>query len=939
VTTLQLEQLDYQRHAIDAVVNAFEGQTPNTFDNSYFTEIQANVSDLSPAQFAQNLAAAAAANGIAPEDSHPSPVDADICVEMETGTGKTLVYIRTAFELHKEHGFTKFIILVPSVAIREGVMSTLKTFGPQLEALYATRLGFFEYDSRDLPAVRDFLSNPLPQIMVMTIQSFTSDEAVVNRPGRDDSVLGLSYLDAIGRTRPIVIMDEPQEGMDTDNAKRRLRVRAPGDTDPTPTLNPLVRLRYSATHKPAETRNLVYRLLPREAYNQRLVKKIEVLTVAEKSDEATLKLEIADIQTGAGTPKVKLKAWKLRSTGDHEWKDTAWLKGPEGRRPGDSIEAKTGNPSYRDYHIERIQKSLSDGRWRVKFTNGTELVQGERSGDREGLFRLQLHHLIRRHYQKKLGLDEHDQPLPPVRPGEPSGLFARGIKPLSLVFIDRVASYVEPDGLIRRLFLEELRALAPRYLGRTPADAELAAMHDGYFARTGGGEFTDSEAAMLKNKAAFDKIIRSRTALLALDEPIEFIFSHSALGVGWDNPNIFNIATLNLSYSDTKKRQEIGRGLRLCRDQTGVRVHDAADTPEGREINLLTVIPNETYETFALQYQEQIKEAYGSAAAGSPLRKNEKGHAKKKTVRRRDEVYTSPAFKAFWEKLARRTRYTVAFDEAQLIRRGVEALEAVTVAAYRAEIALNRIDHMAADGGFGHAHLGSATAALSATFAPTDLVEQLSDRTALARPTAFKILRALAPTTRRQLLKNPPVWLQHAVAALQRIEREEMLRALTYTPTAEIVPLTSLLESFETFRPVTPTPKRGLYDHAPTDSDIEADFATSADSDHFGGCQVVCFLKLPDDYVIPIPGHAEGYRPDWGVVLEQKSLAEGEIERFQFVVETKGTDLIDDARALTGDEQFKIRCAKKHFAALGVEAAFIAPVKSWRSFLEKTGLS
>jgi type III restriction enzyme len=934
VTILQLEQLDYQRHAIDAVVRAFEGQTPNTFDNSYFTEIQANVSDLSPGQFAQNLTDAATANGIASADAHLSADDADICVEMETGTGKTLVYIRTAFELHKKHGFTKFIILVPSVAIREGVMSTLKTFGPQLEALYATRLNYFEYDSRDLPAVRDFLSNPLPQIMVMTIQSFTSDDAVVNRPGRDDSVLGLSYLDAIGRTRPIVIMDEPQEGMDTENAKRRLRVRKPDDTDPTPTLNPLVRLRYSATHKPAETRNLVYRLLPREAYNQRLVKKIEVLTVAELSDEATLKLEIAEIETGKGNPKVKLKTWKLKASGDYDWKDTAWLKGPEGNRPGDSIEAKTGNPSYRGYHIERIQKSLSDGRWRVKFTNGTEILYGERGGDRSGLFRLQLRYLIQRHYQKKLGLDEHDQPLPPVRPGEPAGLLARGIKPLSLVFIDRVASYIESDGLIRRLFLEELRSLAPGYLGRKPDDAELAAMHDGYFAQTGKGDFTDDAAAMQKNKAAFDKIIRSRTALLALDEPIEFIFSHSALGVGWDNPNIFNIATLNLSYSDTKKRQEIGRGLRLCRDQSGARIHDAPDTPEGRETNLLTVIPNETYETFALQYQEQIKEAYGTAAAGLPLRKNEKGKARKKTVRRRAEVFASTAFQEFWQKLARRTRYTVAFDETTLVRRGIESLNDITVPAYRAEIALNRIDHLAADGTLGRTHLGSDSAALTGCFAPLDLLEQLSDRTALARTTALKILRSLSPATRGQLLKNPPVWLQRAVAALQRIERDEMLRALTYTPAAETVPLSALLESFETFRPVTPTPKRGLYDHAPTDSDIEADFASDADAAY----RVVCFLKLPDDYQIPIPGHAEGYRPDWGVVLEKASLAEGDTERFQFVVETKGTDILDDSKALTLDEQFKIKCARKHFAALGVDTAFIAPVKSWQSFLNKTGL-
>lgn len=248
---------------------------------------------------------------------------------------------------------------------------------------------------------------------------------------------------------------------------------------------------------------------------------------------------------------------------------------------------------------ERIHKSLHDGKFHVKFSNGIEIAEKERDADFAGLFRQQLQWLIRRHFQKKLGLNERREK---VRPS----LLERGIKPLSLVFIDRVDNYVKDDGIIKILFREEFAAIHRELFDRDPTPDQIVAVQGYYFAKTGGGEYTDSENSMLKNKEIFDLILSKKDELLAIDNPVEFIFSHSALGVGWDNPNIFNIATLNQSYSDTKKRQELGRGLRICRNQLGQRVYDADGTKEGEEINILTIVPNETYETFAAQYQQQL---------------------------------------------------------------------------------------------------------------------------------------------------------------------------------------------------------------------------------------------------------------------------------------------------------------------------------------------
>ena len=902
---IQFEELDYQRRAIAAVVALFDGQTKNTFDNSNFFGIQTNITDLTPEQLDINKRRIIDQNAITLEDAKLSP-DPDVCIEMETGTGKTLVYLRTIYELFREYRLTKFIILVPSIAIKEGVLSTIEDFKKPLADRYNINPACFEYDSGKLSRLRHFIEDTQPQVMVMTIQSITSDDRIINQAGRDDAFNGLTFLQALGKCRPVIIMDEPQEGMDTDNAVARLT-----------TLNPLLRLRYSATHK--VVRNLLYRLTPFDAYQQGMVKKIEVLSVAEKNDEATLKLELASVQATAGAnPKAKLNLWRKSGEG-FQLRTSNWLK------PGASIAEASGNVSYSDYTIERISKNLTDKLWRVKFTNGIELVEKERAADFAGLFRQQLRWMIHRHFEKK------------------PKLAAQGIKCLSLIFIDRVDNYVKDDGMIRLLFQEEYAAKYREFQKSDATPDEITAVQGYYFAKTGGGEYTDSENAMLKNKAVFDLILRDKEAILDLSNPIEFIFSHSALGVGWDNPNIFNIATLNQSYSDTKKRQELGRGLRICRNQSGQRIYDPPSTKEGEELNLLTIVPNETYETFATQYQEQIKEVYGSAAAGSRLRQKHKGQSSARRIRRNNALFEGAEFRAFWQNLARKTRYVIAFREDEIVRRAIEQLNRITVPAYEAQITLNRITAISLDG-LAADHIGSESVALKGIFSPLDLVEEWSENSGLSYRLVFDILRGL--TNLDQIARNPYAFSQTAVNILCTIELEEKLRGLSYKPTGEVYPLDAFERMVAKHLPVQPTPQRGIYDHIFCDSDstIERQFAADADADP----KVLCFIKLPDIYEIPTPFGT--YRPDFGLVMRGKPLSGSKgRDAFHFVIETKGTNNLDDPRALTADERRRIQCAMKHFKAIGIRTvtplphqtpdnaglpdagdAYVAPVKSYQ---------
>lgn len=885
----KLESLNYQQTAIQTIVKIFEGTERNTFDNACFEGIRSNRTRLTLEEVKSNIQSVLFENGISEEVAKLS-AENDICVEMETGTGKTLVYIKTIYELFKHYGFTKFIILVPSVAIRQNIIGTFKSFDKQLEDIYGFKPNAFEYDSKKLQKVTQFIEDQHPQVMIMTLASFNSEDKILNQAQREDLFNNIPFIDAIGKTNPIIFMDEPQEGMDTENSVKQIAK-----------LNPSFKLRYSATHK--VVKNLVYRLTPYDSYKEGLVKKIEVLTVTEKNDEATLKIELSEIQMGKGDPKVKLRAWHFNNAnGKIDLKNTVWLK------EGDNLGDKTNNPSYLNYNISRINKSLKTGKWTVTFSNGTEILEKQIAGSLENIWALQIEWLIHRHFAKSQKLLE------------------KNVKCLSLIFIDRVANYVGETPVIKNLFVQKYKAIFPEYHGgRIPTDEEIQAVQGYYFAQKANGEYADNEGGVKEQSKIYDLILKGKEELLTISNPVQFVFSHSALGVGWDNPNVFNIATLNSTYSEIKKRQEIGRGLRICVNQDGQRVYDAADVEENERVNQLTIIPNETYETFVTQYQEEIKSVYGTSNAGAGMTHTHKGvPADEVTFKRNPSSEIDKAFRKYWTALARKTEYTMSFDEDNLVSESVERINQITIPDFVIEASsflINEITEEDKNDTF----QGSENIVQKTTFTPLDLIEELSENTGASYNTLFKIISRM--TNLDQMVKNPPRFIHEASVIIRDVELDEMIRGLDYQITGESYPF-----DFNDFvknisnKGYVETPHKGVFDKMLVDSDVERDFSLDADKD----AEVVCFLKLPSWYKIKTP--IGNYEPDFGLIMKRKSLKTGDENEFYFVIETKGTNDINDKKALTESEIYKIRCAMKHFEKLGLEVKYKAPVKEYSYF-------
>lgn len=927
---LQLENLKYQDTAIQAVIKVFDGTEKNTFDNACIEGIRSNLCKLSAKQLADNIKAIATENGIEEETAKLSN-DNDLCIEMETGTGKTLVYVKSIYELYKHYGFTKFIILVPSIAIRQGTLGTFRTFERQLESIYGFKVPAFDYDSKKLNKVTNFIEEQHPQVMIMTTGAFSSDDRILNRTQREDLFNNLPYIDAIAKVRPIIFMDEPQEGMDSDNMMERLKTLsveerteryagkegervpiAPIAIGGIKTLDPLFKIRYSATHK--TIKNLLYRLTPYDSYKQGLVKKIEVLTVTEKNDEATIKIELTATDYNKGNIKAKLKAWKLKA-GKFVFEETGWLK------VGDNLGEKTNNPSYLNYQIERINKSLKTQKWSITFTNGVELFEKQASGNVENIWALQLEWLIHRHFVKS-------QKLEP-----------QGIKCLSLVFIDKVSNYMGEEPKIKNLFVEKYKTIYPEYNeGKIPTDQHIHELQGYYFAQNSKGEFSDNEGGLKEQKKIYELILQKKDELLTIGNSIEFVFSHSALGVGWDNPNVFNIATLNTAYSEIRKRQEIGRGLRICVNQKGQRVYDDERVKLGEEINLLTVIPNETYETFVTQYQKEIKDAYGNIESGAKLRNNHKGENKNvRQIKRNPKTEIEIAFKEFWGKLAKKTDYSIYFNQDELKRRSIEEISKIKIEDYKIESISNRISSITSDE-LETQFVGSSTVSLKAGFQPFDYVEEFSENTGLDYGVAAKILHEI--DNHNFFIINPHKFIQEAIAAVHRVEMEELFRGLNYHITGNYT------ENFDSLFPpvisipvnhrnssigVRETPKRGVYEAYQHDSTPENDFGLYAENDP----EVVCFIKLPSWYKIPIPignRHTAYYEPDFGLVMKHRDLKSGNESDFYFVIETKATNDINDRKLLTESEVYKIKCAIEHFKALGVDIHYKAPIEKYDAF-------
>ncbi len=633
----------YQVDAADAVCDVFEGQ-PNQGAAAYRRDLgrvapsRGMEALFGPAQMVaqegygnarlvvsrgsllKNIQAIQRRNQLAQSASlaeGAGPVNLD--VEMETGTGKTYVYTKTMFELNRRYGWTKFIVVVPSVAIREGVYQSLGSTEQHFFEQYGKSIRYFIYDSDRLSELDSYSQSADISAMVINMQAFNSSmkEGASNKAARiifdeRDEFGSRRPIDVIAANNPIVIVDEPQKMGKKGGATQRGIER----------FNPLFVLNYSATHR--ERHDMVYALDALDAYNQRLVKRIEVKGFRLKNMRGTDGyLYLRDIVVSKGKAPEAVIEFKQMSKSGRVRKATKRFG------EGDDVYLATNPPyleAYRGYVIasgnDGIVPSQDGVPGHVRFLNGEVVQVGEVRGDSaaDSMQRLQVRETIKSHLQKE------------------EALFRRGIKCLSLFFIDEVAKYrdVSGDGATvgyGRVFEEEYASLVEERLSHLTTD-DLAdgsyvrylrrddahCVHDGYFSIDKRGNAVESKKEKKVEREdgigindddarrGYDLILRDKERLLSFKEPVRFIFSHSALREGWDNPNIFQICTLKESGSETSKRQEVGRGMRLCVDQNGDRQDLAAlGEDEVQRVNLLTVIASESYEEFAAALQSDIR--------------------------------------------------------------------------------------------------------------------------------------------------------------------------------------------------------------------------------------------------------------------------------------------------------------------------------------------
>ena len=873
----------FQIQAIEAIANVFDGQ-PRIQTDMRFTfgfAATANRLDLSEKELLANLKKVQAENGIELEEGL-MPIEKAIetvegkklvkffnfSVEMETGTGKTYVYLRTAFELFRRYGFRKFVVVVPSVAVREGVLKTLEITQKHLRELYDnTPCRYYAYDSANLSQVRQFALSESIEIMVMTIDSFNKSSNVINQT--TDRLQGETPIHLVQAARPILILDEPQ------NMESELRVAALA------ALNPLFALRYSATHR--NPYNLVHRLTPYEAYRQGLVKRVEVAGMEKEADENQVYLRLDEVKSDKKTFTAKIAVHALMKNGTVKERVVTV-------KPGESLEKKANRPEYADFVLEEI----NIGDQSVLFTNNTEIRVGEsRGANKEAIFEAQIRYTVQEHFRKQKRLREH------------------GIKVLSLFFIDRVDNYASQDGLIRVLFDKAFNELKGNSEFK---DADADKVQAAYFAsrktKTGEVIYEDSKTGESeKDKDAYDLIMKDKERLMSFEEPTSFIFSHSALREGWDSPNVFQICTLNQTTSELKKRQEIGRGVRLAINQLGDRVRD-------EHVNTLTVIANESYEGYVAKYQSELENEYGSGnLAPKPSNARKRSEAK---LRKGFEL--KPEFKELWNRIKPKTRYAVTIDTQKLIEDVVKELNEETIRP--PQIVLRRAKLEAKGESF--SAIMTAERAWDEGYKAnplpniTEVINSLLERTTpparITRNTLLEIFKQSSPKIQQAALKNPFEFASVASRIIKNKLADQLVEGIQYEKINKYYEMTQFVDIPGWEDNLIPSP-HSIYDHVIYDSDIEKEFVEGLE----GREDVKLYVKLPKWFTVPTP--IGEYNPDWAIVLEMKN-EDYEVEDVLYLVrETKDTRNLDDLRP---DEKRKIISGKKHFKnTLGVDFGVI----------------
>ena len=573
---IKFKEQDFQKQAIKSVVNLFNGQLKEDYkskDNSSQISLDSDICyngiNISNEKIIENMQRVQRQNMLSITDNTQNNT---FCIEMETGTGKTYTYTKTIFELNKKYGFKKFIIVVPSIAIKQGVFKSFEIMQDELKK-YNENYNVFIYNSSKLNQVKNFATSNNIEIMIINIDAFKKDENILNKNTEKLNKIPIAY---IKETNPIVIIDEPQSVDNTDKSKEAIN-----------SLNPLAILKYSATHR--EKINLIYRLTPVDAFQMGIVKGISVASINSSQDFNTPYLKLLEVSmdngvTGGVNFKAKLEIDILKNGKITRTKKTL--------KQNDDLEKTTNRSEYNGYIITNID--CTENNEHIEFANTQTLNLGKSIGDIDDdlIKKEQIKRTIEKHFDKEL-------------------IYTKlGIKVLSLFFIDRVDKYRldnNEKGLYAEMFEEcyiELINLPKYKVLKEKFNQAVEKVHNGYFSKDKKGKFKNTKGESNEDDNTYKTIMQDKEYLLSFECPLRFIFSHSALKEGWDNPNIFQVCTLIEQKSKFSARQKIGRGLRLCVNQDGDRIED-------KDINILHIIANESFEEFANNLQKEIEEETG----------------------------------------------------------------------------------------------------------------------------------------------------------------------------------------------------------------------------------------------------------------------------------------------------------------------------------------
>ena len=983
--------LDYQKLAIESVVDLFRGQEINrteftvtrrpvvertgqgSLDLGSFLGAQGELglveSELGIGnrlmllddEIIGNLKDIQLRNGLAPSTALTS---GDFTVEMETGTGKTYVYLRTIFELNRRYGFTKFVIVVPSVAIKEGVYKTLQITEEHFKSLYSGQpYDYFLYDSAKLGQVRNFATSPNIQIMVVTVGAINKKD--VNNLYKDSEKTGGERpIDLIRATRPILIVDEPQ------SVDGGLEGRGKQALDE---MNPLCTLRYSATH--TNKHHMVFRLDAVDAYERKLVKQIEVASMEVEGGHNKAYVRFVSASNGKGpvTARVEIDVQDGKAVRRKEVVV----------QDGDDLQELTKRAVYADCRIGEIRAAKNNQLLEVKLPGGeTFLSPGQAVGDvdADAMKRLMIRRTIQEHLEK-------EKRLAPL-----------GIKVLSLFFIDAVEHYRSYDadgnpvkGKYARIFEEEYKRAAklPEFSSlfkEVDLTSEAEDVHDGYFSIDKARRWTDTadnnQTARDSAERAYSLIMKEKEKLLSFETKLKFIFSHSALKEGWDNPNVFQICALREMGTERERRQTIGRGLRLAVKCQGP---EKGHRVRGFEINTLTVIATESYEEFAENLQKEIEKDTGikfgivekHQFAAIPIAKADgstgmlgfeestsifehlkaegfvdtKGKVQDKlrtalkegnftlpeafakhtpavrellrkvagkldiknaddrvAVKTRQAILESPEFQALWDRIKHKTTYRVYFDNEKLVTDCTKAI-ANGPPVSKARVRIRKADLSIGQGGVEakerDKNSGTIVTIEEGDIALPDVLTDLQDRTQLTRKSLVRILTECGRLN--DFKRNPQAFIEVAGEVINRTKRLALVDGIKYQKIGDdSFYAQELFEQEELtgyLKNMLNDATKSVYEHVVYDSaGVERTFAEQLEKNE----AVRIYAKLPSWFKVPTP--LGTYNPDWAVLVE----VSGE-ERLYFVVETKGSLFTDDLR---DQEAAKIVCGEEHFKAL-----------------------